>query len=128
MGVGYGNGNPSAIPVVESDFIFALICEEFGVIGGIALILLYFLLSYRAIKIALMVTSSFHKLLALGLGSYIALQTFIIVGGVTKLIPMTGITLPFISAGGSSMLSCFIAMGILQGISAREEEIAYEVA
>ena len=127
MGVGYGEGSPQVIPEVSSDFIFAAICEEFGLMGGIAVILLYFLLCYRALKIALMVTNRFHKLLAVGLGSCIALQAFIIIGGVTKMIPMTGITLPFVSYGGSSLVSCFIAMGILQGISARKGEIAYEI-
>lgn len=127
MGVGYGGGSPEVIPEVSSDFIFAAICEEFGLMGGIALILLYFLLFYRALKIALMVTTGFHKLLAVGLGSCIALQAFIIIGGVTKMIPMTGITLPFVSYGGSSLVSCFMAMGILQGISARKEELADEI-
>ena len=127
VGVGYGEGSPEVIPEVSSDFIFAAICEEFGLMGGIALILLYFLLCYRALKIALMVTNRFQKLLAVGLGSCIALQAFIIIGGVTKMIPMTGITLPFVSYGGSSLVSCFIAMGILQGISARKGEIAYEI-
>lgn len=118
FGTGFGKGG-IYIPEVHSDFIFAAICEEFGILGGCAIILLFLILIYRGFKIALL-ARGFEKWLACCVTVIFALQTFIIIGGVTKLIPLTGITLPFISAGGSSMLTTFAAIGILQGISARK--------
>ncbi len=122
-GKGLGNGSPEYVPFVESDFIFSAICEEFGILGGISVILLYFILVYRAFKIALSVRNSFDKKVAVGLSSMIAFQTFIILGGVIKFIPLTGITLPFISYGGSSMVTSFMALGILQAISKKEDDV-----
>lgn len=126
-GSGIGGGSPYFIPVVSSDFIFAAICEEMGVLGGVAIIMLYFLLVYRGFKIALSSTNEFNKAVAVGLSVMLGVQTFIIVGGVTKLIPLTGITLPFISYGGSSMLTTFIVMGMLQAISAMKGEVTDEI-
>ncbi len=126
-GVGIGNGSPYYIPVVESDSIFAAICEEMGVIGGIGVLMLYFVLVYRGFKIALSTVNEFNKAVSLGISVMIGIQTFIIVGGVTKLIPLTGITLPFISHGGSSMISTFIAVGILQAISSVKGDITDEL-
>jgi len=126
-GTGIGLGYPDLIPIVESDFIFSLICEEMGVLGGIGVMMVYFLLVYRGFKIALSTTNTFNKAVATGLSVMLGIQTFIIVGGVIKLIPLTGITLPFISLGGSSMLSTFIIMGILQAISSIKGEITDEI-
>ncbi len=126
-GRGLGTGSPYFIPVVSSDFIFSAICEEMGVLGGVAVIMLYFLLVYRGFKIALSCTNMFNKAVAVGLSVMLGVQTFIIVGGVIKLIPLTGITLPFISYGGSSMLTTFIVMGILQAISAVKGEVTDEI-
>lgn len=126
-GTGIGNGSPYFIPVVSSDFIFSAICEETGILGGISVILLYFLLVYRAFKISLSSTNSFHKAVSAGLSIMLGVQTFIILGGVTKLIPLTGITLPFISLGGSSMLTTFASLGIIQAISAMKGEITDEI-
>ncbi len=126
-GRGIGMGNPKSIPVVESDFIFAAICEELGVLGGVAILMLYFLLVYRGFKIALSSTNQFNKAVAVGLSVILGIQTFIIVGGVTKLIPLTGITLPFISYGGSSMISTFMIVGILQAISGAKGEVTDEI-
>lgn len=117
FGTGLGLGRPDSIPEVHTDFIFSAICEEMGIFGGIAVILLYFILIYRGFKIALQINDMFKKIVALGITLTYSYQTFIIIGGVTKLIPLTGITLPFISYGGSSLVSAFIAFGILQGIS-----------
>jgi len=117
FGTGLGFGRPDYIPEVHTDFIFSAICEEMGVFGGIAVILLYFILIYRGFKITLQIKDMFKKTVALGITLTYSYQTFIIIGGVTKLIPLTGITLPFISYGGSSLVSAFIAFGILQGIS-----------
>ena len=105
FGSGLGAGNPYLIPEVHSDFIFAAICEEMGMFMGIAIILLYFIFSYRVFKVALITKNSFDKALSLGLVTCFGFQTFIIVGGVIKFIPLTGITLPFVSSGGSSMPS-----------------------
>lgn len=126
-GSGIGSGSPYFIPVVSSDFIFSAICEEMGALGGTAIIMLYFLLVYRGFKIALSSTNAFNKAVSVGLGVMLGVQTFIIVGGVIKLIPLTGITLPFISYGGSSMITTFIALGILQAISGMKGEITDEI-
>lgn len=117
FGTGLGLGRPDYIPEVRTDFIFSAICEEFGIFGGIAVILLYFILVYRCFKITLNIKETFKKIVALGITLTYAYQTFIIIGGVIKLIPLTGITLPFISYGGSSLVSAFIAFGIMQALS-----------
>lgn len=127
VGSGIGSGSPYFIPVVSSDFIFSAICEEMGVLGGTAIIMLYFVLVYRGFKIALSSTNEFNKAVSVGLSVMLGIQTFIIVGGVIKLIPLTGITLPFISYGGSSMITTFIALGILQAISGMKGEVTDEI-
>lgn len=114
FGTGIGLGHPDYIPVAESDFIFSAITEEMGVFMGIAVILLFMILVYRAFKISLTQQDKFFSTLAFCIGVLFALQTFIILGGVLKVIPLTGVTLPFISQGGSSMLSGFILLGCLQ--------------
>ncbi len=126
-GRGIGEGSVYFIPEVHSDFVFSAICEEMGILGGMAIIMLYFVLVYRGFKIALSCTNKFNKAAAFGLSFMLGFQTFIIIGGVTKLIPLTGITLPFVSYGGSSMLTTFAACGILQAISAVKEEITDEI-
>lgn len=122
FGRGIGLGNPEFIPEVHSDFIFSAICEEMGIFGGVAVILLYFIFVYRGIKIALMLPEGFDKSVALGITIMFGLQMFIIVGGVIKLIPLTGITLPFVSYGGSSLVTSFISLGILQAISSKRRD------
>lgn len=121
-GAGIGQGHPEFVPVVKSDFIFAAIYEEMGMLGAAAVVFLFFLLVYRGIKIALMVKTPFYKAVALGISLMFGFQTLIIIGGVTKMIPLTGITLPFISAGGSSLATSFASLAILQSISARTED------
>lgn len=122
FGTGLGQGKPEYIPEVHSDFIFSAICEELGMFGGVAIILLFFIFTYRGIKIALKLPDGFDKCIATGITVMFGIQTFIIIGGVIKMIPLTGITLPFISYGGSSLLSSFISLGILQAISAKESK------
>ncbi|MFX0549400.1 FtsW/RodA/SpoVE family cell cycle protein [Hathewaya histolytica] len=117
FGSGLGLGQPKVIPVVTSDFIFAAICEEMGIITGIAIMLLYFLLFYRCMRAAINTDDDFSKLLAVGYSTMIASQVLVIIGGVTGAIPLTGITLPFVSYGGTSMVIVFFALGILQKIS-----------
>ncbi|MDR5659727.1 FtsW/RodA/SpoVE family cell cycle protein [Serpentinicella sp. ANB-PHB4] len=117
FGTGLGMGRPDFIPEVHTDFIFSAICEEMGLFGGIGVVLLYFILVYRGFKIVLHTEDKFKRIVALGITLTYSYQTFIIIGGVIKLIPLTGITLPFVSYGGSSLVTAFIAFGILQGIS-----------
>ena len=121
FGRGLGNGSPGYIPEVHSDFIFAAVCEEMGVFGGAAIILLFFLIAYRGFKIAILAKDAYDKAVCFGLTLMCAVQTFIIVGGVIKLIPLTGITLPFVSYGGTSIVVNFVSLGIIQAISAKEE-------
>ncbi|NLZ34956.1 MAG: FtsW/RodA/SpoVE family cell cycle protein [Clostridiales bacterium] len=117
FGVGLGNGFPDLIFASESDFIFAVICEEFGIIFAVGIMILYFLLFYRGIRIAFVTSDKFSQLLVVGLSTMIACQTLVIIGGIFTVIPLTGITLPLISYGGSSMLSMFFALGMLQKVS-----------
>lgn len=117
FGSGLGYGYPQFIPVVETDYIFAALGEELGFLGTIAILCLYLLLVGRGFLIALRAESGFARLLSVGLTTILALQTLIILGGVLRLIPLTGITLPFISAGGSSLLTNFIIVGLLLRVS-----------
>lgn len=119
-GVGLGNGYPDLIFASESDFIFAVISEEFGMIFAVGLMIIYFLLFYRGIRIAFMTEDKFSQLLVVGISTMIACQTLVIIGGIFTIIPLTGITLPLISYGGSSILSIFFSLGILQKISEEE--------
>ncbi len=113
MGTGIGQGMATMIPVVESDFIFSAIAEEIGLLGGAAVILLFVLFAVRGLLTAARARSDLSAFMAVGLTASIAIQAFLIVGGVTGLIPLTGVTLPFMSQGGSSLLSSFIAVGLL---------------
>lgn len=117
FGTGLGMGHPEFVPVRESDFIFAAICEEFGVFIGFGIIILYFLLFYRCIRASLFSDDKFSQLLAVGYSSMIASQVLVIIGGVVGAIPLTGITLPLMSYGGTSMFAIFFALGIIQKIS-----------
>ena len=112
-GVGVGNGFPGRIPFAETDFIFAAIGEELGLLGGAALIVAYLLICMRGLATAARARSDMAAFTAAGLVAALALQTFVIIGGVTRLIPLTGITLPFVSYGGSSILANFILLGLL---------------
>lgn len=126
FGTGIGLGHPEFIPNVRTDFIFSAICEELGIFGGMAVMLLFFLLVYRGIKISLQLRDPFTKSFAFGLSTLLGYQTFVIIGGVTKVIPLTGITLPFMSYGGSSLIASFIVLGLLQALSGPilREEVA----
>lgn len=125
FGTGLGRGNPSFIPLSYNDFIFSSITEEMGVFTGIGIIMLFMILVYRGFKIALRQDDQFYRALALGITLMFGIQAFIIIGGVTKVIPLTGLTLPFVSYGGTSVLSSFIALGVLQGAS---EKLTREVS
>jgi cell division protein FtsW (lipid II flippase) len=109
-------GNPY-IPFLQTDFIFAAIAQELGLAGAVGVVLLYIVFLYRGLRIAMMAADGFSKLLAVGLSAALAIQAFIIIGGVTRLIPLTGITLPFISYGGSSIVANFVLVGLLLIVS-----------
>ncbi len=113
FGVGIGNGLASQIPIVESDFIFSAIAEETGLLGAAGVLLLFLTFAIRGLVTAARAKSDVSSFIAVGLTASIVLQAFIIVGGVTRLIPLTGLTLPFVSQGGSSLLASFIAVGFL---------------
>ncbi|MCY6354550.1 FtsW/RodA/SpoVE family cell cycle protein [Clostridium sp. ZS2-4] len=117
FGSGLGLGHPEFVPVNSTDFIFAVICEELGGLMGFAVIILYFLLFYRCMRAAVYAEDKFSALVAVGYSSMIATQVLVIVGGVINVIPLTGITMPLISYGGSSMITTFFTLGILQKIS-----------
>jgi cell division protein FtsW (lipid II flippase) len=117
FGVGLGLGYPRNIPLYHSDFIFSAIGEEFGLVFALAMLGIYVLILMRGASVAMNARTSFHALIAFGVVALIATQTFVIVGGNIKLIPLTGVTLPFVSAGGSSIVSMMGAMGMLLGVS-----------
>lgn len=117
FGMGLGLGRPRDIPLYHSDFIFASIAEQYGLIFSILLIAVYVLILMRGLSIATNARTSFHALLAFGVVCLIGLQTFINIGGNIKLIPLTGVTLPFVSAGGTSMVAMMGGMGLLLGVS-----------
>jgi cell division protein FtsW (lipid II flippase) len=117
IGEGLAQGQPWRIPEVHTDFVFSAIGEELGLLGSLAVLALYLILVMRGFGIAMACRSGFSRLLAGGLASIIALQTVIIIGGVLRVIPLTGITLPFISYGGSSLLTNFVVIGLLLAIS-----------
>lgn len=121
FGTGLGQGQPAYVPAAHTDYAFTSIAEELGLAGGIGVLIVYLLLMYRGYHVALSINSrfrGFEQLLAIGLTSILAIQTLIIVGGNLRVIPLTGITLPFISYGGSSVLINFLIIGLLLRISA----------
>jgi cell division protein FtsW (lipid II flippase) len=117
FGTGLGHGQPYFTPLVQSDFIFTAFGEELGLTGLMALLLIFALLVQRGLRAALAVKDPFSKLLAGGLSFVLALQVFVIVGGVSGLIPLTGVTTPFLSEGGSSLVASWILIGLLVRIS-----------
>lgn len=118
VGTGLGQGSPDLIPYVASDYVFAAFGEELGLLGAVGLLLLYLVLVGRGLRIAIEKHGAFEKLLATGLTTILALQTFTIVAGVTRLIPLTGVPLPLVSYGGSSRVATFVMLALLIRISA----------
>ena len=117
IGEGLGYGQPTVIPAVHTDFVLAAIGEELGLLGSLAVVMLYLLLVYRGFRIALTTPDSFRQVLAAGLSTVLGLQALIILAGTLRLLPLTGITMPFISYGGSSLLTNFLIIGLFLRLS-----------
>jgi cell division protein FtsW (lipid II flippase) len=137
FGKGFGQGlvtipgtNPPAalLPAAQTDTIYSLIVNELGLFGGCGVILIYLLVAARGFKIALLADDGFSKLLATGLTAVFSIQAFVIIGGVTRVIPLTGVTLPFVSYGGSSIVANFVLLALLLLISDRTRREASEPA
>ncbi len=116
-GTNLGQGSPERIPAVTTDFTFAAIGEELGLLGTVGVLVVFLLIVGAGLRIALAADNGFTKLLATGLTAILGLQSFIILGGVTRLVPLTGITLPFVSYGGSSLLANYVLLALLLRIS-----------
>lgn len=122
FGMGLGLGMPTSVPAYHNDFIFTSIAEEFGLIFSICLMAVYVLIIMRGLIVAMNARTSFHSLLSFGLVAMLGLQALLIIGGNTKLLPLTGVTLPLVSYGGSSLMSNLFSMGVLLGVSSMNAE------
>jgi cell division protein FtsW len=120
-GQGIGQGFPDYIPVVHSDFAFAAIAEEWGLVGSLGVVACFALLAYRGMRVAALARRPFHQYLAAGITILFTAQTLLIMGGVTRLLPLTGVTLPFVSYGGSSLLISGVMGGLLIYLSAEDD-------
>ncbi|MDA9114562.1 FtsW/RodA/SpoVE family cell cycle protein, partial [Pontimonas sp.] len=117
IGRGLGQGQPSLVPLANSDYVVAALGEELGIIGIFGLLALYLLLVSRGLRVGFTGTDDFGRLLATGLGFVIALQVFIVIGGITRIIPVTGLTTPFLAAGGSSLVANWIIVALILRLS-----------
>ena len=121
FGQGLAQGLPTAIPVVHTDFVFAAIGEEYGLLGTLGVITCFWLIIQQALLIAKAGYTHFQQLLAVGIAFMLGIQTLVIMAGSLKLIPLTGVTLPFVSYGGSSLVTSFIMIGLLLFIAKRSK-------
>ena len=121
LGTGLARGEPWRIPAVHTDYVFAAIVEEWGALGGLVIIVLFGVLLYRGIRIANQADSLYDRYLAVGLSASIAIQAIVIIGGVLRMLPLTGVTLPFVSAGGTSLLLNGLTIGMLLNLSHHQQ-------
>lgn len=128
FGSGLTRGMPNTIPIVTTDYIFAAICEEFGNIMGLILLLCYFFIILWTVNETLKQYNQFYMLISIGIATLLAIQAFIIIGGVLKIIPLTGITLPFVSYGGTSILVSVTMIGLVSFFAYQSEKLEREVA
>jgi cell division protein FtsW (lipid II flippase) len=117
IGTGFGQGRPSIVPLAESDYIIASLGEELGLIGIFAILALYLIFVSRGFRIGFAGHDDFGRLLAVGLAFVVGLQVFIVIGGVTRVIPLTGLTTPFLAAGGSSLVANWMIVALLLRLS-----------
>lgn len=127
FGMGLGQGMPNIIPVVDKDFIFAAICEELGSIFAICMLLVCMSCYLMIVNVSMKMSKPFYKLIAMGLGAEYAIQVFLTVGGTSKFIPLTGITLPLVSYGGSSVICTILMFAIIQGLYILREDEGEEL-
>ena len=127
FGMGLGQGMPTIIPVVDKDFIFAAICEELGAIFAICMLLVCMSCYLMIVNVSMKMSKPFYKLIAMGLGAEYAFQVFLTVGGSSKFIPLTGITLPLVSYGGSSVICSIMMFAIIQGLYILREDEGEEL-
>ncbi len=127
-GTGLGLGTPGKIPFAETDMIFAAIGEELGLVGATAILATFLLFVGAGFRVATQASSLFEKLFAVGLTSLLGFQAFVIIGGVLRVLPLTGVTLPFVSYGGSSLISNYIVLALLIRISDRSNQPAVETS
>jgi len=125
-GTGLGRGSPGLIPFAESDFIFAAIGEEMGLAGSVAVLMAFMVLVGSGLRIALRARGGFEKLLAVGLTTLLGVQAFVIMGGVLRVVPLTGITLPFVSYGGSSLVSNYVLLALLMRMSHEQRSVGVD--
>lgn len=123
LGKGLGRGYPESVPIADSDFIYAAVAEELGLLGGAVLLVAFLLLVLAGMRTAMAAPDMFTKLLAAGITSFLGLQAIVNVGGVIRMLPMTGITLPFVSHGGWSLVTSFCMLGMLMAISHRNQTV-----
>ncbi|HZN10759.1 MAG TPA: FtsW/RodA/SpoVE family cell cycle protein, partial [Blastocatellia bacterium] len=119
FGEGLGRGFPEIVPIADSDFIYAAVAEELGLVGGVVVLLAYILFVVAGMRTAIEARDMFTKLIAAGVTAFLGFQAIVNIGGVIRMLPMTGITLPFVSHGGWSLITSFIMLGMLMAISDR---------
>jgi len=119
LGEGLGRGFPEIVPIADSDFIYAAVAEEMGLAGGAVIIFSFIILGVAGLRTAIEARDMFTKLLAAGITAFLSFQAIVNIGGVIRMLPMTGITLPFVSHGGWSLITCFVMLGMLMAISHR---------
>ena len=124
LGEGLGRGFPEIVPIADSDFIYAAIAEEMGLAGGAVIIVAFILLMVAGMRTAIEARDMYTKLLAAGITAFLGFQAVVNIGGVIRMLPMTGITLPFVSHGGWSLITCFVMIGMLMAISDRNNSEA----